>query len=293
MHRILRRSISIFCTVLILCLGAFSAFASVPEEDPLRASGVRILRCTEVPIEWKDTHVGCGLMIDSVTFVPVVNFLRLMLGEPCAVEWDQETRTALIRADGFSAELDAEQRWINVNGRCLYFPDGVYNINGTILAPIRELAKIFALEVTWDEDAFSIRIEGDEPALFRPGDSYYNVDTLYWLSHVIFSESGNQPLDGMIGVGNVVLNRVRDKSGAFEDTVKDVIFQEGQFDVVEGGTIYMEPSRDAVIAAKICMEGYNIVGDCKWFLNPQIGYSSWFRTYKTFVTSIGDHDFYA
>jgi hypothetical protein len=41
------------------------------------------------------------------------------------------------------------------------------------------------------------------------------------------------------------------------------------------------------------MEGYNTVGDCKRFLNPQIGYSSWFRTYKTFVTSIGDHDFYA
>ena len=62
---------------------------------------------------------------------------------------------------------------------------------------------------------------------------------------------------------------------------------------VQNGTIYNEPSDDAVTAAKLCLEGYNTVGDSKWFLNPRIGISTWMQTYKTLECSIADHDFYA
>ena len=42
-------------------------------------------------------------------------------------------------------------------------------------------------------------------------DSYYGARDVYWLSHIINAEAGNQPMDGQIAVGNVVLNRVADE----------------------------------------------------------------------------------
>ena len=98
----------------------------------------------------------------------------------------------------------------------------------------------------------------------------------------------------MLGVGDVVMNRVA--SAAFPNTVKEVIFDSRygvQFSPVETGSIYSEPSEECVIAAKICLEGYDIVGGALYFVNPDIGVSGWFRQTRTYVTSIGDHDFYA
>ena len=44
---------------------------------------------------------------------------------------------------------------------------------------------------------------------------------LFWLSRIIQAESGNQPLEGRMAVGNVVLNRVR-SAMAPETMVADV-----------------------------------------------------------------------
>ena len=98
----------------------------------------------------------------------------------------------------------------------------------------------------------------------------------------------------MTGVGNVVLNRVANPT--CPDTVYDVIFDDRygvQFSVTETGAIFMEPTEEAVLAAKMCLEGYNPVGDSLFFVNPVIGASSWFSSTRTYVASIGEHDFYA
>ena len=91
----------------------------------------------------------------------------------------------------------------------------------------------------------------------------------------------------------MVLNRVNDDSGVFRDTIRGVIFQAGQFDVVASGAIYLSPNEESVVAAKLCLEGYNTVGDSKWFLNPSISSTGWFDTYRTYELSIADHMFYA
>src|SRR5699024_8602041 len=108
-------------------------------------------------------------------------------------------------------------------------------------------------------------------------------DDLYWLSRLINAEAGNQPLEGKIGVGNVVLNRVADPT--CPDTIYDVIFDARygvQFSVTETGAIYLEPNEESVIAAKICLEGYNVVEDSLFFLNPQISSKTWFEKNFTF-----------
>ena len=59
--------------------------------------------------------------------------------------------------------------------------------------------------------------------------------TLFWLSRVIYAESGNQPLDGKIAVGNVIMNRV--KSLIFPTQWRGVLAQKNQFTTYRSGKL--------------------------------------------------------
>ena len=152
-------------------------------------------------------------------------------------------------------------------------------------------------EVSQEVNTAADPAESAEPDNYVPlyiNDTFYNEQDVYWLSRIIYAESGNQPLAGQIGVGNVVLNRV--DNSRFPDTVYEVIFDRTygvQFSPVESGSIYAEPDEEAVVAAKLALEGYNTAGESLYFVNPDIGAGSWFASNLTYVTSIGDHDFYA
>ena len=195
---------------------------------------------------------------------------------------------------GVIPELSENGDYAVVNGRYFYLPDGLYELGGELLWPLTALAKMFGCTVTWDEGSRSIDLDLTSVALLPSGDEYYNEQDVYWLSRIIFAESGNQPLAGQIAVGNVVLNRVSDSR--FPDSVYEVIFDRRygvQFSPVETGSIYSQPDDEAVAAAKLALEGYNTGGASLYFVNPDIGVSSWFNQTRTYVTSIGDHDFYA
>ena len=123
------------------------------------------------------------------------------------------------------------------------------------------------------------------------GDSFYNSTDLYWLSRIIYAESGNQPLEGKIAVGNVVLNRVA--SSLFPNSVYDVIFQRNQFTPASSGSINRVPSEDAVIAAKLCLDGANTADNALYFVNPKASPNSWASRNCTYVATIGAHAFFA
>ena len=125
-------------------------------------------------------------------------------------------------------------------------------------------------------------------ALTTPGPE---AGELYWLSHIINAESGNQPLSGKIAVGNVVLNRVANPR--FPDTVYEVIHQRGQFTPVSNGSIKLTPNAESVIAAKLCLDGANTVGNALYFLNPRTASNSWASRTRPYVATIGAHAFYA
>ena len=107
------------------------------------------------------------------------------------------------------------------------------------------------------------------------------------MSRIITWESGNQPVAGQIAVGNVVLNRV--DSTRFPDTIKDVIFQPGQFSPAACGVIYGEPYEISVVCAKLALEGYNTVGDALFF---QVGRYGAVANIATYVCTIGGHNFF-
>lgn len=309
----IKTSFAIICIVVILA-GMMSGYALADEDvtygiisrntdsqyspdgeesDGTGQSETLVLAYTEIPLYVDGAFTGTALKLNGVTYVPLLAFCEAMLMTDIEAFWDDEADCVSLSAEDIDISLTLSDNYIVANNRYLYLSDGAYNINGTVVAPIRELAKIFNVSVEWDEESWTIDIITSDFSIIEQGDEFYDGESLHWLSRVISSEAGAEPLEGMIGVGNVVLNRVNDDSGIFEDTVKRVIFQYNQFSVVESGAIYLEPNEMSVIAAKLCLEGYNTVEDSKFFLNPETGSSLWFRENRTYVTTIEDHDFYA
>ncbi|MFB0921198.1 MAG: cell wall hydrolase [Oscillospiraceae bacterium] len=233
-----------------------------------------------------------GIKVDDTTYVSLRAFLDV-IGDQTDIAWDSDTNTATVTGKDLKLSATVGTDYITVNDRCFYLPKGVLVINDSLCLPVRELAKVYQAEVAWDSGASAVTITADEPSVIKGGEDYYNADDLYWLSHLINAESGNQSIEGKIGVGDVVMNRLANPS--CPKTIYGVIFDNKygvQFSVTEGG-IYEEPNEESVVAAKICLEGYNIVGDSIYFVNPQVGISSWFAQTRVFVVNIGQHDFYA
>jgi len=58
------------------------------------------------------------------------------------------------------------------------------------------------------------------------------------------------------------------------------------------GSIYNTPSYNATLAAKICLEGFDLSEGALFFLRPEMSSSSWIPNNRPYIFSIGKHDFY-
>lgn len=95
------------------------------------------------------------------------------------------------------------------------------------------------------------------------------------LAALIQAEGGNQPYEGQVAIGAVVMNRVR--SGRYGSTIADVIYAPGQFSVVSNGTILRytsSPKASCVQAAQEAINGYTNVGGFTHFKNARSSVSS-------------------
>lgn len=281
MNRYSKRFAALSCVVCLLAALFCSGFTFAYTE-----SGE-----TLIPVFKDGAIAAVGTKLDDTTYVPVRAFCAMMTDE-AEISWDQETETVSAAAPGIELTAKVGENYITANGRPLYVEDGVLNLDGTVVVPVRVIARAFGAQVEWNEKKMSISITVDEDAQpIEAAEEAYDEDDLYWLSHLIYAESGNQPLEGMIAVGNVVLNRV--ESDLFPDTIYGVISQYGQFDVFSGGTIYLTPNELSVVAAMICLDGTEVIEDGLFFVNPEYGGDRWFKANLTYITSIEDHDFYA
>lgn len=177
--------------------------------------------------------------------------------------------------------------YFTANGRYLWVDGGLIDLNGSAAAPVRQLARVFNLTVGYDSVTGQVLLghqEGAEPYL-ASGDGTYDSEALYWLSHIIYCESGNQPLAGKVAVGNVVMNRVADPR--FPNTIYDVLFQKNQFSPVSSGSIHREPNWDSIVAAKLVLDGAEVTDAL--FFN---GVRARAPRGRAYVTTIGDHAFY-
>lgn len=211
------------------------------------------------------------------------------LRSDAAITW--ENGQAVVRTGDLELTARPGAKYIEVNGRTLHVPYGVWAVAGRVLVPVRVLAQAMGAQVDWNSATGQVTVTGG--GAVEGGDTAYEADDLYWLSRIVSAESRGEPLEGQIAVANVVLNRV--KSSQFPNTIYDVIFDQKwgvQFTPVSNGTIYHAPTDQSVRAAKLALEGTNVVGDSLYFLAPALSTNSWVMENRELVTVIGNHWFY-
>ncbi len=228
--------------------------------------------------------------VNYTTYVPMAGLCSLLYDIEAG--WDRDSGVLTVVGDGLEITAGEDDVYLTANGRCLYVKDGLFKKNGVIFAPVRTICEIFNSKVSWDAKKNSVYITSGS-GLLKPGSEFYGSEDLTWLSRVIQAESGGESLLGKIAVGNVVLNRV--KSDQYPDTVYGVIFDHRygvvQFTPTATGAIYNRPSKESVVGAKLALEGADVAGESLYFFGKSVS-SSWIRRSLTFVSNIGNHNFY-
>ena len=265
----------------VLTVGAFAASPAHPKDSV----------DTNVYLDGIEVLDGDCVIWRDVTFVPLRKFCNLFDG--CSFSWNGKTNTATVKTNsGMTLIIQSGALYIYANGHYFYTVEAVQNWGGSLYVPIRPLARAFNATLAWNNSLRAVELKSPtgKPLVAWAN---YNEDDLYWLARIISAESKGEPFKGQIAVGNVVLNRVRHKS--YPNTIYGVIFDRKhgtQFSPVSFGTIYNKPSESAIIAAKICLEGYSISNSALFFMNPRIATTNWISKNRPYAFTIGRHDFY-
>ena len=231
---------------------------------------------------------GISYIEDGTAYVPLRELCETLGAQ---VKWNREEGSVTVSAPGISMTICQKYDYFETNGRYFYAEGGFPIKNGKLMVPVRAVAEALGVKIQWDQASSAVKVGGlTEPIV--SGDEYYSDEDVYWLSRLIFAEAGGESLEGKIAVGNVVMNRVKDP--AFPDTVKDVIFDNRygiQFSPAYSGAIYNEPTKECVVAAKIALEGTQVVGNCLYFTAAWVE-TSWAERNREFYGQIGGQVFF-
>jgi len=113
-------------------------------------------------------------------------------------------------------------------------------------------------------------------------------DDVHLLARTIHAEAKGEPYEGMVAVGAVILNRVRNP--AFPNTMAGVVYQPCAFEPVKNGAINQEPNETAYRAARDALNGWDPTGGAIYFWNPATATSQWIWT-RNITLRIGRHVF--
>lgn len=236
-----------------------------------------------VPVQMDGTELtGRAAYVESgVTYVPLRAFLNALGGWD--VWWDSGAGQAVAVSGDVELRADPTTDQITVGGKTLA---GQVTVEaGVTYVPLRLVAEALGCRVEWDPCLGGAAVTG-------PG-AEHDASALYWLARIIYAESGGEPMEGQIAVGNVVLNRVA--SDRFPDTVRGVVFDRQdavQFEPVANGRIWLEPSAESVEAARRALNGERVIGDALYFYAPALSQGVWINANCTYAMTIGCHRFY-
>lgn len=241
----------------------------------------RAARPVPVQVDGQELTVS-GQLENGVTYIPMRALLETLDGWD--VHWDSRQQAAVAQSGRTRITAKPAANTVTLNGATL--SGKVYVENGVTYIPLRITAELLGGTAEWDP-----YFQG---AAMTSAGAEHNAVDLYWLSHIISAESRGEPLEGQIAVGNVVLGRV--ESEDFPDTVPAVIFQQAdgvmQFEPVENGTVYLEPTEQSVEAAKRALNGEKSLEGALFFYAPALSEGVWINENRTYLQTIGCHRFY-
>ncbi|WP_066634101.1 spore cortex-lytic enzyme [Desulfolucanica intricata] len=115
-----------------------------------------------------------------------------------------------------------------------------------------------------------------------------NDGSIHLLAKVIEGEAADEPLEGKVAVGAVILNRM--ESSAFPKTLSGIIYQPLAFESVSNGQYNRPVSEESIKAASLAMSGWDPTHGSLFFWNPAKRVSAWIWS-RPIVTRIGNHVF--
>jgi len=225
-------------------------------------------------------------LINATTYVPVYYFATAMGAKVVY----HNGYHATVTSPGLRIYATSGNPYIAANGRYLHVPHLNREVDGRLYAPIRPLAKAFGATVYWLGSTRAVNVVNSGVPIVSGGEFYDETD-LFWMSRIISAEARGESLIGQIAVGNVVMNRTR--SPMYPNTVHGVIFdrQNGiQFTPAHSGAIHRAPTQSSIIAAKLALDGADVVGDSLFFSSTSI--RCWASRNRPFTTQIGNHNFF-
>ena len=270
----------LLCLALCLALlGCVPAFAEAPVE-PVKVYLDGLLRLR-------------GYRADGTLWLCPADVAALFELEASSV-LDGETYS--LRLLSWELTAPADSSILTADGRYLYCPEGWRVINGKVCFPASVSEKLFSLHFLEENGVYIL--DGSGFQLLRGGENYYTThfspEDLFWLSRIIDAEAHWEGLETQLGVGNVVLNRVR--SELFPATVMGVVLDRKgavQFEAAIPEAFAAEESDSAMLAACLSLEGYNVVGESLYFVNPALGDATWFEHALTETIRLGSLVFYS
>lgn len=229
-----------------------------------------------------------GFRMNKVDYIPY----RAAAGAlGISYSYNSSSRSSMMYGGGLVMSATEGCYSVYANDRPLFASSPVVIMSdGRMYIPLASFAKATGLEV--EQRGPGINLKGSYKPLASSA-KFYRDDEVLWLARIIHAESSGESLLGKIAVGNVVLNRV--KSPLYPNTIYSVIFDRKygvQFSPIIYGTIYNTPSYESTLAAKICLEGFDISEGALFFLHPEISTSSWIPANRSYLFSVGSHDFY-
>lgn len=127
----------------------------------------------------------------------------------------------------------------------------------------------------------------------RPRLSIQEDDDLYLLAKLIRAEAEGESYEGQVAVGAVVMNRV--KSRQFPNTIREVIYQEGQFSCLPK-LATIEPLEQSLQAARDALKGKDPSRGALYYYNPKLASPEGLRFFATAnlqrTVRIGNHIFF-
>ena len=257
--------------------------SSVTDVPAVELDRILLLDGQPVPKTVKRTTIA------NATYVSL-KVMSQQMDTTAQVSWDNVSSKATVTAQGLELTARAGDVYVIANGRYLYMPQGVQMVDDQMMVSLDVLAKAFGATTGWDGESGTFLVTRGE-APIESADVFYKEDDLFWLSRVIYAESGNQSLEGMMAVGNVVLNRTNHPT--WPDSIYGVISQRNQFSTFKGGRLANRtPNAGSVIAAKLVLDGGVAEGAERAYFFDTYLRSSWAARNKQCVAEIGGHRFY-
>lgn len=247
-----------------------------------------------------------GLLDDGVLLVPARPFLALLGAD---VTFDA-SRDALVVTRGSKVLVIFSNREVALRGGVEYSlgaPPRV--VDGLLYVPARPVAEALGDDASWVADRRVLAVTSEyarrlmqagklprQAAAAAEGEQSkpspripFTDDDVELLARLVSVEAWGEPYEGMVAVAAVVVNRVL--SPRFPDTIRDVVFQPGQFPPARNGrlerTRIHPQAREAVLDA---LYGADPTGGALYFYNPRLAGSTALRHRPTTVR-IGNHVF--